>query len=158
MWFKAQEWAGLSRENTRREESRGTSWEALGSLSSSVARRRECWVMGAKAVRSGWPLNTCSCLRVSHLDKVWEVSIGFGGLDVIGDLSKSCFRNSRDRSQNAVGEALWEVRGWRQQGLSICQSRREEERHWMPPRGRYKSRQVFLNASDLGMFSLRRSQ
>ena len=57
-------------------------------------------------------------------------------------LSKSCFRNSGERCQFAVGEALWEVREWRHQGLSVCQSSwrwRDTRRHLEEDRsqGRY---------------------
>lgn len=58
-----------------------------------------------------------------------------------------------------MGEALWEVREWRQQGLFICQSwskRRKDIRCHLEEdvsQGRY-----FFNGSDLSMFTLRRSQ
>ena len=105
-----------------REEQRDE-LETLGNTEQQCGQTGRVPGPGRQACQeSGQALNSVSCLKVFRSDKAWQVAIGFGSQDVIGDLSKSCFRNSGEGCQIAVGEALWEVREWRHQGLSVCQS------------------------------------
>lgn len=121
-WLKAQEWARLSRECKEWEEPR----DEFGTI---VKAEQQCGQTGTSSGHGsqscqelGWTLNSVSCPSVFQLDKAWKMSIGFDSQDVIGDLSKRCFRNSQNRSQIAVGKSLWKVREWRQRGLWIFQS------------------------------------